>query len=73
MVTQGSLIRNLCRVFGLAIFCWFGLAAPASALTGNEQVSLAGTGKFEALVSGMELMLDKQPMKSCLLYTSRCV
>ena len=59
-----SLIRNLCRVFGLAICCWFGLAAPASALTGNEQVSLAGTGKFEALVSGMELMLDKQPMKS---------
>ena len=58
------MIRNLCRVFGLAICCWFGLAAPASALTGNEQVSLAGTGKFEALVSGMELMLDKQPMKS---------
>ena len=39
------------------------LAAPAWALSGNEQVSLAGAGKFDQLALGIEQMVGREPMK----------
>lgn len=53
---------------GLLAYCMAGALAcwsfPALALSGNEQVSLAGSGKFEELAAGVEAMAGKEPMKA---------
>ncbi len=36
----------------------------ASALSGNEQVSLAGSGKFDELAAGLETLAGREPMKA---------
>lgn len=49
--------------------CWLGwwlsvvFAVPAWALSGNEQISLAGAGKFDQLAQGVEAMIGHEPMK----------
>ena len=53
------------RLSGWLLACMLGLAAPvALALSGNAQVALAGTGKFEELAKGVEAMVGKEPMKA---------
>lgn len=48
-----------------AIAATLGLAPfSAAALSGNAQVALAGSGKFDELAAGLEAMVGKEPMKT---------
>jgi CHAT domain-containing protein len=40
------------------------LTAPALAMSGNDQVSLAGAGQFDKLALGIEQMIGREPMKA---------
>ena len=55
---MGFLFRYL-----LGCLLALGLVTPALALSGNDQVSLAGAGKFDQLALGIEQMVGREPMK----------
>lgn len=62
MQTRAPLVRVLGGLMVLAAV-WAG-PLPAWALSGNAQVALAGTGKFDELATGVEAMVGKEPMKT---------
>ena len=53
--------------FGRHLFGWMlalVVATPAWALSGNEQISLAGAGQFDKLAQGIESMIGHEPLKA---------
>lgn len=56
----GKFVKGVaCLAAGLALL-WSG---PAQAISGNEQISLAGTGQFEKLATALEQQAAAEPMK----------
>lgn len=54
------------RLFGrkFLVGAWWALLSTSGlALSSNDQISLAGTGQFEKLAQGIELMIGHEPMK----------
>ena len=62
MQTGTPLVRALGGLLVLAALCTGPL--PAWALSGNAQIALAGTGKFDELAAGVEAMVGKEPLKT---------
>ena len=57
------LIRQLACLILAGGLLVFGVS-PTWALSGNDQISLAGAGKFDQLASGIEAMVGREPMRA---------
>lgn len=55
-------VREFKWIFLRVSLCLSLLVNPAHAITGNEQISLAGFGKFDVLAEGIEKLVSQQPL-----------